>query len=434
MISPQGPHTPRILMIAPVLPSATGSGLAMRLGLFLEGLGRVGAVDLVVIRLVGQGPRDDLAETHAARLWVIETAGRSDTEFDLLRRLPHEAMRLAAFRAYGGPSLASGVSAAVLEDLRTVTGAARYDLVHVGRAYLARAGLALAAVPAVLSMDLDDDDAVAFRREARLARAAGEPARADWLDAEADAFDRLQDLVAAEYRAVAIAGRPALRSIARRHPGLCPVVVRNAVAIPARPRRRDDGRTLLFVGSLDYGPNRDGLSWFLDAVWPRLASARPGLRLLVAGPGARGLRPRPGLELLGPVATVTPLYEAASLALAPIRSGSGTRVKLIEAAAHGVPFVTTGLGAEGLDFRADEGWFGDSPGAFAQACLSALGDPAECARRAERARRRVLRDHDRQSVAGEIAAWARTLLADVSPALQRQGKRVPHVVERSSGH
>jgi glycosyltransferase involved in cell wall biosynthesis len=171
-----------------------------------------------------------------------------------------------------------------------------------------------------------------------------------------------------------------------------------------RPPRRDDGRTLLFVGALGYPPNADGILWFADRIWPAVCRRAPrSLRLVIVGrdapPALRALDGFGGIEVRGAVDDLAPVYAAATLAIAPLRAGGGTRIKLIEAAARRVPFVATGLAAAGLAFgTARCGWIADGEADFSAAVLQALADPAERRRRADRAHRIAARRHERGAI------------------------------------
>ncbi len=115
--------------------------------------------------------------------------------------------------------------------------------------------------------------------------------------------------------------------------------------------------TFGFLGRLDWPPNRDGLTWFLKEVWPRVRQERPQARLLVAGSGdGDWLRAYSGFEFLGRIDAVEPFFANIHAALAPLHYGSGTKIKVVEAAKFGRPvFVTPqALAGSGL-----------SPGAMA---------------------------------------------------------------------
>jgi len=140
----------------------------------------------------------------------------------------------------------------------------------------------------------------------------------------------------------------------------------NAVAIVnayPRPDRTDGERAaagdgaitspeLLFQGTFDYPPNVDGADWLVGSVAPRIRETVPGARIRLVGrsPGAIGrLDAPPAVTVVGQVADMGPELVRADIALVPLRLGSGTRLKILESLAYGVPVVSTSLGADGLD-------------------------------------------------------------------------------------
>lgn len=151
---------------------------------------------------------------------------------------------------------------------------------------------------------------------------------------------------------------------------------------PIEPRPRvDDGRSLVFPGNLEYLPNRQAIRWFHTQVWPRLRH-RPGLvwRILGCHPEAvpPEIRADPAIEI-GPLGedSISRLAEA-SVGIAPLISGSGTRLKILEMWAAGLPVVSTPLGAEGLG--AVDGFhiaIADTPQRFAAAVVKLLESPEQ---------------------------------------------------------
>lgn len=403
------------LFIAPATPARTGNGLAMRLGLFQDALGQVANVDTLVLPVSGPPPDEHFPAAFGAAALSIPAAGRFDTQFALLTRIADPSERLRQFRLYGRGSRHAALSGPVLADVRRALEGRRYDLAHIARLYLADS---LNAVPARrFSLDLDEDDAWAWQRlaEAQL------PAEAAWSAAEAEAEDRLLARQGAAFDALFVSGPADAASLAARHPGLDFSIVANAIAFPRAPRRRDDGRTLLFVGAFGYRPNVDGVLWFVREVWPELQARadaeRPRLRLVGRDPPGEILAlhsPADRIEVLGPVDDITTAYEEATLAIAPLHAGAGTRLKLVEAAAHAVPLVTTTLAARGLGFiDADTAWLADAPARFAQAVLAALADPSARRQRASLSRQRAQALHDRvQVVAGLARVFAGMLQTD----------------------
>jgi glycosyltransferase involved in cell wall biosynthesis len=143
----------------------------------------------------------------------------------------------------------------------------------------------------------------------------------------------------------------------------------------------DDGAGVLFIGGMDWFPNRDAVEFFEEAVLPELRARLPVARFMVVGrPPPDRLRRRmeaSGVEFLGRVDDIRPVVSAAAVSVVPLRIGSGTRMKILEAAALGKAIVSTRLGAEGLNFAdGSEIALADEPGAMAAAVADLLKRPA----------------------------------------------------------
>jgi len=399
------------LLIAPTLPARTGNGLAIRLGVFTEALSRVCRTQVVCIPLFGPPADEGWLASLGASVSLIDPAGREDTHFRLLARLADPAARLAAFRRYGKTSLAARLSTPVLAELRSTTGDRPYDLVHVGRSYMMEAALAVASA-SHRTVDLDEDDAWSWRS---LAAIATTPEAADWARAEADATDDLLPRLLPRFDASFISSPVEGRRLVRRLNIASSAVVANPAPPSINGERADDAHSILFVGSYGYAPNLDGLDWFLADIWPRIRQRRSDLRFKIVG---RDLPARflavdgsDGIEAIGPVDSLEPFYRSAALVVAPLRAGGGTRIKLIEAAAFGVPIVATSVAARGLAFNSTRYiWRADTAVDFSDAVLAAMGDPAERTRRAERARQSA-RHHDRAQLVERLACRFAELLA-----------------------
>ena len=125
---------------------------------------------------------------------------------------------------------------------------------------------------------------------------------------------------------------------------------------PSYSHSRKPGVTrLLFVGRLDWEPNRDGLVWFLKEIWPHLRVGAFELEIVGSGNGSylEAWRGSPGISLCGRVESVLPHYAASDLCLVPLRWASGTRVKIIEALQLGRAVLSTTAGALGLELGSE---------------------------------------------------------------------------------
>lgn len=156
-----------------------------------------------------------------------------------------------------------------------------------------------------------------------------------------------------------------------------------------------DGHTVLFVGAMDWLPNQDGAEFLVFDIMPRLRQLVPSVRVVLAG---RSPSPEfmsrfasfPDVSFTGTVAELRPIIARSAVCVVPLRIGSGTRLKILEAAAMAKPVVSTTLGAEGLDLRhGHEILLEDDPRAFAEAVAMLLTDPARASEMGAAARRAV---------------------------------------------
>ena len=163
------------------------------------------------------------------------------------------------------------------------------------------------------------------------------------------------------------------------------------------PRGREPF-TLLFLGSFRHLPNQEALTWFLREVFPKVRAEEPRARLVIIGadpPQPHSLPESDAIDLIGFVEDVREPLKKYALFICPILSGSGVRVKLLEAFAAGIPVVSTRLGAEGLaDRDGDLCALADDAALFAEHVVKLLRDPETAAQMAGRARANVVETRD----------------------------------------
>jgi glycosyltransferase involved in cell wall biosynthesis len=150
-----------------------------------------------------------------------------------------------------------------------------------------------------------------------------------------------------------------------------------------RPRgHADPVADLMFVGSMDWMPNSDGILYFVREILPLIRARRPGCTVAIVGrdpgPEIRALADRDSqIRVTGTVPDVRPYLWGSAVSIVPLRIGGGTRLKIYEAMAAGTAVVSTTVGAEGLDVESPEHIrLADTPETFAQACIDLLDDPA----------------------------------------------------------
>jgi glycosyltransferase involved in cell wall biosynthesis len=140
---------------------------------------------------------------------------------------------------------------------------------------------------------------------------------------------------------------------------------------------------LVFLGSMDWMPNITGIVDFVRTTWPSIKRAHPEAKLTIVGrnpaPAVQALaRHDSSIEVTGTVDDVRPYLQRAAVSIVPLSVGGGTRIKIFEAMAMGVPVVSTAVGAEGLPVtEGTDILIGDAPDAFAQRVGVLLGDAAQ---------------------------------------------------------
>ena len=293
-------------------------------------------------------------------------------------------------------------------SLNSLTTSSRFDAVvldHMALAYY------LSYLPegfdGLRILNLHNIDSILQHRAAGLM-----PSRAMRLAARADAvrMRRFEERVLGRFDAVFSASARESALLRARVPGLEIVEVPNGVArvppVSGCARSGPSGR-ILFVGTLNYLPNEDGILWFIEEILP-LVRARVGHAVLtIAGhrPTRRLRRAvSPGIELRESPEDLHDLYAAARVAIVPLRAGGGSRHKILEALAFQVPVVSTGMGAEGLDIQAGLHYSrAETAASFAESVAQTLEDGGEGAAQVARARPLILERYASDRIAGAAA-------------------------------
>ena len=150
----------------------------------------------------------------------------------------------------------------------------------------------------------------------------------------------------------------------------------------APPPESAPGADLVFVGSMDWYPNEDGVGFFLREVWPRIVDRRPETTVAIVGRKpptgiAAQAQADARITVTGTVPDVRPYFWGARASIVPLRIGGGTRLKIYEAMAAGVPVISTSIGYEGLPLTPGRDLeVADTAEEFAARCMRLLEDPA----------------------------------------------------------
>ena len=172
---------------------------------------------------------------------------------------------------------------------------------------------------------------------------------------------------------------------------------------------------LIYIGSMDWYPNEDAVAFFADEVLPNIQDKVPDVQFSIVGgnPSARvqRLAEREGVVVTGRVPEIKPYFAEATVFVVPLRIGSGTRLKILEALAMGKAIVSTAVGAEGLDLKdGEEIFIADEPIAFADAVTRLLTDASLRRRTGENGRARVEQDYDWRSIGEKLHTLYESLI------------------------
>ena len=372
----------RALVLSPEAPYPLAGGGALRTASLLHYLARRYAVDLIVFRQPeAPDPAAALPPELVRRVTVLDlpvhrrdVAARAwRNAARLTRRIPPLVDRFAGFE----------------RQVADAVEGCRYELALVEHSWCAPYLDSISAACRRTVLDLHNIESVLHAR-----CAAAEPAGPAFMHRVFQrASLRLERKWLPGYSCILAASETdaaTVRAIAPR----CKVrVYPNAIPAPHFPGRRAPGheKVIVFSGNLEYHPNLAAVRFFRSEVWPRLRAEWPNLIWRLVGKNPEAIRAvvagDPRIEIRGPVDDAVSELARADIAVVPLLAGSGTRFKILEAWAAGLPVVSTTLGAEGLPARQEvDILLADGAPEFAQAVsrLLACTDLAERLGRAGR--------------------------------------------------
>lgn len=388
----------RVLFVAPYLP-APGSGGRTR---FTNLISRIAARHEVEVLCIREHDQDASQLAYPGR--VFEPAAPKPRPGGLRGKLRFYAERLDPLPQFAALRFDPGLVAALRETCE------RFQP-HVVQIETTEMGQYLRAVPwgPVRALDLQDVAHGWFQRVREQSRPGKQRWTMRWEESRTRRYDReicrRADLVFAPSaleadRIAELAGVNAVE---------VPNGVDTAFFDPGASFDEDvpaDPNRILFVGPLTYTANRDGLRWFVDEVLPLVRMRMPDARVDHVG---TTIEESFGADVThhGRVEDLRAWYAAAPISIVPVRIGSGTRYKILEAFAMGRCVVSTTIGAEGLDAEHGEHLLlADEPSTFADAVVRALSDEGTRIRLGEAGRKLVEGRFDWAPLVGTMEdAW-----------------------------
>lgn len=182
------------------------------------------------------------------------------------------------------------------------------------------------------------------------------------------------------------------------------------------PERPDNNPeiALFHLGAMDWGPNLEGILWFVNSIWPKIHDRFPNLKLYLAG---RNMPPdllkegAPNIELVGEVESAVDFIRSKAIMIVPLLSAGGIRVKIIEGLALGKAVISTTLGAEGLDCEHKKNiMLADRSEDWIQAIQTLLDDPAMIKQLGQNGRQHVKDNFGLKAVTTELIQFYKELI------------------------
>jgi glycosyltransferase involved in cell wall biosynthesis len=359
---------PNALFLSPEAPYPAIGGGSLRSASLLEYLAREYAVHLITFREPGApDPAQAVPPGRICRLDVLD--------------LPYHSKRAAArtarnlSRAWRGSPPLIDRFAGFESALEPMLGDRHFDLAIVEHFWCAPYVDKLRPRSRRVILDLHN-----IESEWHHNLAAGESMlRAAALRRFGAAAHQMERRLLPQFDSVLVTSNQDADRVRRLAAGVPVTVYPNALPETPAPEKRER-LEIAFSGNLEYPPNIEAIRFFRDRIWQELRD-RPGLKWKIVGKNPEAIRRLvagdPRIELTGFVQDAIAALAAAQVAVVPVLSGSGTRVKILEAWAAATPVVSTSLGAEGLSAAGEHLIVADDPREFAAAVSRLLDSPAD---------------------------------------------------------
>jgi glycosyltransferase involved in cell wall biosynthesis len=356
----------KILLLSPVPPSPRFSGSGGRAFNTLRALASCGQVTLLApvqerhrSLLEDCRPWCELVatDTLTPRRWPTDRRSRWDTYWDTISTLEPSSLRNHDFSEFSR----------LVRDLNSRTP----DLV-----WIFKSGLAAPLLPLDWERVVVDFDDLLFRVMRRTMRYTpwyGSKLFCENIDIwKQELFERRLCKRVAQ---VLVCSEDDRRVLGRDNVRVLP----NCVDLPVEPplEEFEDPYRLLFIGKMNYDPNTDAALYFCKSILPHIRKVEPRAHVYIVGreppEEIQALHTGSDVFVTGAVPDTAPYFKAAGVVIVPIRSGGGTRVKILEAFAHGKAVVSTTIGCEGL--AVEQGlhlYRADTPREFTAKCLALM--------------------------------------------------------------
>ena len=171
---------------------------------------------------------------------------------------------------------------------------------------------------------------------------------------------------------------------------------------------------LFHIGSMNWIPNEEGIRWFLDNAWPLISEENPSLKVYLAGremPQWLSKLKVPNVEVVGEVPDAQEFIQSKSISIAPLFSGSGIRIKIIESMAMGKAVISTKIGAEGIHYTDGKNiLIANTAEEFSKAATFLYENPEKSKEIGENARKLILEKHNNEKIIQNLISFYQEIL------------------------
>ncbi len=391
-----------LLYVVPIVPASSGNGGAMRAGLLLRALAQHYKISLLIVPLWNPPgtpvPQETTALCHRiAEASIDDRQSLASHVFTALRHYDNPVWDRAE-QPHSGPGMPFADQHFDVVHVSVIITLLYLDVYH---AWSKRSALHL---------DLYDIESRKCERLAEIYRLNGDRDKALFQKMFARRFRTFEEAHLHRFDRVYVCSstdKADLESRVDGHFHVIPNAVRVPETVPAvRPH---ESFNFLFVGTMSYYPNRDAAEYFCREILPLVrASAPRPFTVTIVGGGRSGetlnVANEPDVRLAGRVPDMKPWYEVTDAVVVPLRAGSGTRLKVLEAFAYGIPVVTTTIGVEGIEANPEEHiLLADTPEQFARQCVRLMREPGLRTRLADRAFQLVSNNYSETAVMRMVA-------------------------------
>lgn len=374
-----------LLFISAFIPSTTSSGSAMRAYQFIKSYSNNYNIYLLVIDFgYSQTELSEEIVNLCSKINIIYISPFDDLG-SFIKRLVFKLSYQLFYYLFAEVSEKRFISKRSLKEVLKIYKNQRFEVIHVFKLCLFPYAFKLKEhnLASHLQLDLDDLESLTRTRIAELYKLNSNNKLATFLQKDAYFYNLLEQQLLSKFNQLFVCSNVDKQRLITNYQLSNIKIVPNSLAkVQLKSKINNSNKEyLLFIGNLAYYPNEDSIKYFVNKIMPLIVKkANKEFTLQIIGAGlnkelAKELSLIKNIEIYGRVNDLSNYYQNATMVIAPIRAGGGTRIKIIEAFAYKLPVVTTSIGVEGIEaISSTHLLIGDTAKDFANHCLELMNN------------------------------------------------------------